>query len=439
LANQNDLDSETTNPINTSHVVKFDLHYSPTFFSSGLGLDIPKGLFKTRVVMAKTNTAFDNLKNSALLFPPIVMDWVDPFILTCKNSDEINQYITSNIEMFYKTEEKIDKTTGIATEVSTYDPSTHNDTLPPSTMGMPGLNRFRLPDDQIALENSRVRISIAPNITCSFSNEYILRGLGFTSATYGKRGVGNRFHISNPDSTGWLQVIAEKSPYDMINFLLQSRIFFQLNENHTSFTRTIHSSKFRESRPALFGEDIYAVFKQASIESNALFAIEYQPLTKRFVVGFGDNKDFESTITLTKSLQKILAFDETNVLSKHVTTSNEHVKQVHDVVKYLQLCRILTQDTGDVIVTLANTPSILNRNQSEPIMAALVPKDDILKNVKSVVPRCVFPDHDQDLIFKIYRHAEGGEGRMVQLGWPLDCYVYGMLCGEPIKTASYSK
>jgi len=94
-------------------------------------------------------------------------------------------------------------------------------------------------------------------------------------------------------------------------------------------------------------------------------------------MGFADNTQIESTATFTKPLQKIMGFDENNVLSKQVTTSNEIQKQVHDMVKYLQLCRIFTQDTGDVIVTLSNTPSILNRYQSEPIMVALVPKDNI--------------------------------------------------------------
>lgn len=439
LATENELENENINPTITRNSIRFECGFTEKFYgeTNQLEINLSKGEQKLSSFLSELNKFTDENKNPAYLFPPLVVDWVNNKILTLRDNANLLTYLHRDAELFYKTKPEVDED-GEETEneVTTFVEKTHTNVLPVSTKNMPFVNTFLFPDDDISFLNTRVRFIIAPNTRLSFSNLLLLNLLGFTSKAYGeKRGEKNRYHIVNTSPDKRMEVIAENPPVDQIlNIIGTTNVYISLANSFVSFTREYLSTKYKESKvTTLIFNELNNLFKKVSRDCYIQFGILYDAAVKRFKFVFSDNPTFGSRIVLSSGLQKMLGYNS-NVINHSNTVSNNIDPTKADITKFLNLCKILTQDTCDVIVTLANVPSLLNRGQTEQIVAALLPKDDILKKVKTVSPYFRVPENDQDVVFKIYRHSEGGRGKVISLGWPIGCYIYGMICGKPIKT-----
>ena len=431
LATENELENETLNPIMTSHGFIFEFYFHDKFYGNDekFELNIRQGPINIIQTVKEFNRKVDEVKNAAYIFSPVIIDWVDAKINSFKNEHAFNEYMRENAHLYYKYEEDMN-----GEEISTFNPETHSNVLPRSCANMAMVNPYQIPDDDIAFLNCRLRLIIAPNTRISLSNSALFAAFGFTDKAFGVRGEKNRYHLVNPHPDKRMIVIAERPPANfVVEMLTLSNVYIMNYKTRVDFQRDMITSKSQEMKPEIIYAEMVKIFHQASMDCYIRFGIHYDTTTRRFRFTLSNNAVFESRIRISILLQPLLGFGSEYITMQNLTGTNV-AKQEHDINKYLNLCKILTQDTCDVIVTMENVPSILNRGQPEQIVAALLPKDSILKNVKNVSPKFFIPENDQDLNFKIYRHSELGRGKTIQLGWPIDCYIYGMICGEPIKT-----
>jgi len=435
LATENELEDDKINPIPTEHTFYFEFRYSNDFYGPDgqMSLSSEIGTFHLHLFLMGINKLVDDSKNAALTYPPLVVDWVHPDLNRFTNSDDIAQYLVDNVKSFYT-----DPPIGpghVPTEEGKpveFSMATRANVLSRDAAKIPGINSSAFPTVENKFINSRLRLIIAPNTRISFSNDKLLNHLGFRPVNYGARGAKNRFHIVNKSPDSRMVVIAQTHPDD-INIKTDSisHIYVMSYEKIVKIARPFSSTKAIENKRPMIEAAFDNFFKNITLDFNLGFIFQYNSIRKNYIIDVPDNSTIKTIITLSPGLQKLMGFE--SPITKINKTSTSVDTKAHDVGKYLQLCKILTQDTCDVIVTLADVPSILHRGQPEQIMAALVPKDDILKNVKNVAPRVSFPVNDKFIKFKVYRHSETGSGKMINLSWPIECYVYGMLCGEPIK------
>ena len=435
LATENDLEDEITNPIPTEHTFYFEFRYTNDFYGSEgqMTLSSEIGTFNLHSLMQGINKWVDDSKNAALTYPPLVVDWVHPDLNKFNNSDDIAQYLVNNVDNYYTTPPigagHVPTEEGMPVEFTAV---TRANVLARDALKIPGVNSFPFPTVENKFINSRVRIIIAPNTRVSFSNEKLLHHLGFRPVNHGPRGAKNRFHMVNKSLDSRKVIIAQTHPDNTsITIDTISHLYIMSYEKIVKIAKPFSSTKAIESKRPMIEAEFENFFKNITLDFNLGFIFQYNSVRRNYIIDVPDNSTIKTIITLSPGLQKLMGFD--SPITKINKNSTNVDTKVHDVGKYLQLCKILTQDTCDVIVTLADVPSILHRGQPEQIMAALVPKDDILKNVKNVAPRVSFPVNDKFIKFKVYRHSETGSGKMINLSWPIECYVYGMLCGEPIK------
>jgi len=431
LATHNELDNEEINPIITRYKLEFEINFKDTFYGPGKQIEhvFKPDKYKLREMLSKINKSIYDQRNPGMSFQPVIFDWVTPSMLRSTDPNYINNYLSKEAEDFYELEIGIDD----ETEVSTFNPDTHANVLPGDAKFMEFVNNYLFPDDSYVFLRSRVRMIIAPNTKISFSNEKILKFLGFTPDNYGhKRGQYKRFHLVNDSPDTRMYVVADKAPRgDEFELDAESKFYINFVNSQIKYERDFYSTKHKELQPTVVAEDLKTLFKNTAQNSYMLFLAKYEITYNYIAFGFPDNEKLSTKIHLPPEFCK--TFRMTSPLNV-IDTKNTGRLDRHeiDIEKQFNLCKVLTQDTCDVIITLANVPSILHRGQTEQIVAALLPKDDILKNVKNVQPQFILPQNNEDLIFKIYRHAEAGRDKLIPLGWPLDCYVYGMLCGTPI-------
>ena len=434
LATQNNMDDEKTNPIVTKHIFKFELKFKQNFYKANLHeFTMASGTYVLSDLTKRLNIECEKGRPPSMSFPPLIFDWVDDYIvgLFGKKRIAIEKYITESHESIYKMIYPVDdKGEEIEDEGATsFKLATHFNVLPESARSMPNCNNYLFPDEPEAIPYSRVRMIIAPNTKISFSNENVLKALGFTPKNYGVRGALQRFHIDNQNPDSCLEIVAENPPsIDLkVNVEKATKIYFAVSQTLSIFSTVLTTTKFIENRPDLLVADLETFLKKISEKCYAPFKVTYT--NKKFTFNLPDDATLETKIYIPKSILERLAF-QTNIISTSNKTSEVIEPEQLDAAKYMGLCKIITYDTCHVIVTLDGAPSMSNIGQPEQIMAALVPEDDMLKMEKSVVPQVLLPENDQFISFKIYRQSE--EKKMIQLGWPIDCYVYGMLYGQPI-------
>ena len=436
LATQNNMDDEDKNPIITRHIFKFEIKFKHNYYANNLfEYTVPNGEYKLSELTKKLNTEIDRARANSMKYPPVVFDWVDEYILgfSERKRTAINKYINEGYDAIYKLAfvEPADEDGEEEEEeaVSTFKRETHDNVLPASARSMPNCNNFLFPDEPEAIEYSRVRIIIAPNTKLSFSNEHVLNALGFTPNNYGVRGAQQRFHLENKNPDACLEVIAENPPDYDLNVVVDktSKIYISVAQPSSVFSAVLTTTKFKEKRPTLLLKDLEGFLNKVSEKCYISFKITY--VNKKFTFQLSDDSFTETKIYIPNTILERTGFQNSIVTTTNKTSEVIEQEQL-DTAKYMGLSKILTYDTCHVIVTLAGTPAMTSFGQSEQMMAALIPKDDMLQMVKDVCPRVLLPENDQYLSFKIYRQSESK--KMIQLGWPIDCYVYGMLLGQPI-------
>jgi hypothetical protein len=428
LATQNSLDNEELNPIVTKHNFKFEINFKPKYYAKAdlFEHSVAEGTYVLTDLLKELNTAIDRARPNSMSYPPVVFDWIDEYLVGYPKitKDIIDRYFLEAQELVYKMEVGAD-----GEEKNTYKEATHANVLPASARSMPNCNNYLFPDEPEAIVESRVRMIIAPNTKVSLSNESLLAALGFTPKAYGQRGALQRFHIVNKNPDMCLEVIAAKPPPQDLKIAVgkASKFYISVAFPTIVFSKVLTTTKFKEKRPEMLFKDMEGFLKSVSSDCYIAFKIQYT--AKRFTFTLVDDDFITTKIYIPPSIQEYLGFSNTVTSTNKISSAIDPTDL--DMTKYLGLSKVLTYDTCHVIVTVASIPSMTNIGQGEQIMAALVPKDDMLKMVKGVSPKVIFPENEQTLIFKIYRQSEAK--KMIQLGWPIDCYVYGMLAGEPIK------
>lgn len=424
LATHNDMDNEDLNPIITRHNFKFEIKFKNNFYASNLfEYNIPSGEGSLLMLLESLNKVSESARANSMQYPPIVFDWVDEYLMGYKNikKQNIRKYIEESKNVLYKLDEEEDE------PKSTYDPSTHENVLPSSARAMPNVNNYLFPTEPGAIEYSRVRLIIAPNTRISFPNEYLLLALGFIH--YGKRGPQNRIHIENKNPDKCLELVADLSPPEDLQVVIEraSKLYIAVTQPHVIFSKTLTTTKYKEKKPELLLADLEGFLKQISTDCYIPFKVSFAG--NKFTFTLMNDSFIETKMILPVSLQEGCGFANTEVTATNKVSSEIKPIQM-ETEKYVGLSKILTYDTCHVIVALANVPAISSYGHQEQIMAALVPKDEMLKMIKEVQPKVILPENDANLQFKIYRQSEAG--KMIQLGWPIDCYVFGVLVGKPI-------
>lgn len=429
LATNNSMDDENINPIVTKHIFKFELKFKPNFYKANLfEFTIPNGTFNLPDLTKKLNIECEKGRASSMSFPPLVFDWVDDYIMGLfgRKRSAIEKYLATSHDSIYK---MIPSENEEGEEVTSFKLETHFNILPQSARSMSNCNNYLFPDEPETIPYTKVRMIIAPNTKISFSNEHVLKALGFTPKNYGVRGALQRFHIDNKSPDSCMEIIAENSPNANLSVEVEkaTKIYFAVSQTMSIFSPVLTTTKFIETRPELLLKDLETFFEKISQKCYMVFKVTY--VNKKFTFTLPDDTTLETKIYIPKSILERLAF-QNNIVSVSNKTSEIIEQEQLDTAKYMSLSKVLTHDTCQVLIALDGVPSMTNIGHPNQLIAALLPEDGMLKMEKGVGPRVLLPENDQFINFIICRPVEGG--KRIPLSWPIDCSVYGMLYGQPI-------
>ena len=367
-------------------------------------------------------------KPTGLRSAPCFIDWIDDrWDLPTDDEyfqvpiDFVNLVLSSEIDYY--------------TEREGEDPS---DALEESARGVWNANNFAFPttaiDDDMFLQNFRLRIHVAPNTNVQFSSNVLLTLLGFTQRQIGARGRYNRFYINNPSLEEYFVVVAENAPLrstlirtnDKVNMGIMTKTWVS---RAVTSKMTLGNYRKNEEVQKVIDETL----DEISLETNIELGLMFDETSKKFQFSFPDNANLEVGLTITKDLAHRLGFG-TGVTSITRTSKADAQRDAALTENAESLAKTLVYDTGMVLVTHDSLGSMLTMGMSEFFMGCLWPATDgtlALKTTVDTSPAIYLPSsgaNSANVHFNLWVYNDDGSTR--KLEWKIGSYLSGILRGR---------
>lgn len=414
------MDDETVDPMMSEYEYYMEVDYKIGFFPVTTAYALKHTSKKLTDVMKEMNKYFDDNKPPGLTKCPISIDWVHPsFENFLNNPDELKEHLEVFSSVCYSEEDA-------------YKEETHFNVLPESMRSStPALVNYKLPSVETTLADTRVRLCIAPNTRVSLSNEFLFNLLGFKEKEIGPRGAHSQHHIVNFSSTDTLIVVASGPP--TLTFEIEktktSKVYIAKERRKLILEGRYQSLKAHETDPDLLLADFANSFAETT--KHLEFKIRAtKNANSKVQLEFPAYERIDFNLQLSNQLDTLLGF-RSPITKTNFVAEKALVKTPVSLTEGFEKGRVLVIDTGGLIVTIENVPSMNTRGHASQFMANLLSDNmGAMVMVPTLRPSVILPLNESHLTFRIYRQNEKNE--TIRLSWPCNYYVVGTLEGIPI-------
>ena len=404
---------------------QFPMYFSVNFIKDAMfpdGFTQQAGMNTVGILIKNINQFSESKKPTGLQRLPVFMDWID--LRFAQSTLTLDEYVKMFAIVYYGEE---------------YDVAKHYNALPVSARTVSGVNNYLYPttEDALTLQNIRVRINIASNVSVHFSTNSQLNALGFSDRRLGKR-VANQYVMKNPSTNAIIKISGDGPP--SIEVPVKPALGFGLKMNSLTYTSNDASfeiSKRKDLNDKNYETGIQELLTTLAKATNIVVAFSYNASTKIFSFGFPNNEAMRVTVNLPIALAERLGFGLVDQI-KESNKSGSAIPSDLDVVKSHEKAVALVMDTSLVVVTDNNTTSNTTAGSNELFMAALKPTWSGTMEMSAQAfctqpPVCRLPttsDGHREIVaqFKLYRFLDMTNA-LVPLVWKNDAYVSGVLRG----------
>ena len=437
-----DLDSDVD--LNTRVQMQFHLIYriSPLLFTAASPTNVWE--FETKpgtLPDSKIETLFDVLnkysesaKPTGMVKAPFFLDWTEETFeqsvldqsLSITVAEPLGQMpvnindFVSSMSLYFYGEPKV-------------NPAKHFDILQPSQRKVVGSNNYVFPSE--AYENEellsavRIRLAVAPNTKILFSQKKMLTLLGFQP----DKRIAHKFEFVNPSTDSYMYFVAEDPP--TLNQYNDGKINAMVVSNVVVAPVQHLSMTLKEKRSNI---SLYKYLKKSidnlSDQTNIDFGLDYNNTSETFKVIFPNNTGIKTTVYCDTDFSSRLGYGA----QREINASDISVSVKNVIDKSASKAKVLSFDTGHVIVTCFNTSSNQTSISNNQYMASLLPDNagmmTISPCVGEEVPTFVPPNYEQDgqnnvpLLCNLLKFNDLGEP--VPFQWKTGAYISGILQGK---------
>jgi hypothetical protein len=368
-------------------------------------------------LVKQINAHFSRLKPTGSTYPPMVVDWY-------RDGWEESG-------MSFKT---FHESTKAAYYKDTYDPAVHDNALPTSAKGLTMLNNLAFPDttEEEVLKTIRVRLSIAPNTRIAFSNEHILKSLGFTEDQIPAK-VNKQHNYTNILSERIISISGQQGVKTVTTEGKNSKITpYLASRTQPARNHIIKTSRKRELDPDELAKDVSAVIEIISKECNQAFGISFNKQGNKFVFEYPTHIATKVVMHMPPRLSKLLGFQPVDTISS--PTQPEALSPLVESSESEHQGRTLVFDIGMASVNLEDYFSDSTSNFSSMSMATLEANYSGTMSTRAnhSMPSVHVTYFKPDLEFSLFRFNE--KGLPAPLGLPCAAYLQGVLCGKSINS-----
>lgn len=398
------------------HNFRLDVKLQPNFYQQDQSSrTYSAGIFNTWDVLKSINAHFETNKPLGTLYSPIVFDWIS---LLSLGNGTVREYHKANAQHFYEEE---------------YREHTHGNILPVSVSQMQSLNNLPFPTttNEDVLDEIRIRIHLAPNVSIAFSNEILLKIIGMAPDQIPMRNAKNQLAYSNISVDAFDMKFCSEPP--MLTILPGALKTAKVHVNPTmsqyeTATSVFKTTRGRERKVSNLAEDYNNSLSGLGKNINFYISLEYNTVTKKFKINYPNNDHVAINIKTSPIIARQLGFGALDVIPFRMVPSE--VSDDIDVHEIEKKARALVHDTGMVYVDLDQQRSILNSYSGNTTMAMLEPVyDGIMRNPPHVeLPRTHVTYFDPELKFVLKRF--GDDDQPYPLDWVVGAYVQGVIIGK---------
>ena len=419
LDTEEELNAETSNQFNLIHRTSPFLYTVP---DSTWELETKSSNLadnKVETFLDVVNKYTESAKPLGLVNAPFFFDWTTQDYELSKNEDlDFDAYITSIANSFYADVSNMTK---------------FSNALQPSQRKIPEANNWVFPQlaytDEILLNTVRIRLAVAPNTKVLISQKKMLALLGFRADSRTLR----KFEFANPSSDSYLYYVAEDPP--TLNIFNYGKITAAIVSN--ALISPVQILKMtvqdKKSNVKLF-ESLKKKLNRLSEQTNIDFNIEYDVREEIFKFIFPSNPGLKTVFKCDNDLSVRLGYG-----LKREITSGDVAKAVPNLVvkESAKKAKILSFDTGHVVVTCFNTSSNLTSVSNNQYIASLLPDNAGMMTISPCVgenPSFVPPNYEVDgnnnvpLICNLMKF--NNEGNLIPFQWKTGAYISGILQGK---------
>lgn len=393
--------------------LEFDWLDEYTSIGIGTAWQPPSGAISVSDLIKNINKHFDLQKPTGMLTPILYIDWIYEGY---KTSD-------ADLKMFYKE-------AAPAFYNAIYDETLHNNYMPESVKNLPYVNSLLFPTttDSDILNKIRIRLHTSPNTIAAFSNELILRALGWSDEAIPQTSLRQkRFYNKNLTSHQTF-VSDSKIPSMIVQDTKGFKISQYIHEDNAKGSKgIIYTNKQRQRKSLQFASDISDAIQQNARNLNLNVKFKYDITTKVYSLDVPIDSKFSITMHIDSAIASKLGYGNVEKFSdrsKPLPAFNEN-----DVSESDKKAKALTKDTGMVIVEL-NTDANLQTDQfSGLVVATLEQCPDGTMASKHTLPLPAFEISfsTEEVELRLYRFNESE--RVMPLGWKVGGYLQGRLIG----------
>lgn len=376
---------------------------------------------KIETLFEVLNKYSESAKPVSLVKAPFFFDWTD------ENFEEsiidqtihMNEFVTAMSLLFY----------GVAKP----DVNKHFNVLQPSQRKVTGANNYVFPSEAYTnedlLSTIRVRLAIAPNTKVLFSQKKMLTMLGFQP----DKRTGYKFEFVNPSVDSYLFMVAQDPPtinqynYGKINAMVVSNVLMSSVQN---ISMTL---KEKRSNDVLY-KKLKKSFDTLADETNIDFNLDYNKGNETFKFVFPTNTGIKTIVHCDTDFSSRLGYGV-----KREISANDVAKSIKTTVdKSASKAKVLSFDTGHVIVTCFNTSSNQMSISNNQYMASLLPDNAGMMTISPClgedIPTFVPPNFEQDgqnnvpLLCNLLKFNDLGQP--VPFQWKTGAYISGILQGK---------
>lgn len=361
-------------------------------------------------VLRTINKHFEQHKPEGFITPLIVFDWIHINALSSKVDKDA--YYLSKLADLYVGEFD---TNLVGTDIS----STFDDFVK--------LNKFPFPNNEEALDEIIVRVTLAPNVTLAFSNDVLPKAMGFSNSQYTQKS-NKQFKFSNPSTNSYKTFYGENTA-NIENIAYSTKIHtYPASKYVVSGKGTLTTTKERERKPDLlvadYNKSINALAKTINLDLSLVHDIGEKKL--KFV--YPELTGMQINLRVPPYISHRLGFGHVNFIKPSMQSSS-YPEEI-EINSVEALSKILVYDTGMVVVSLNQQASKQTYQFTSTVMAIMESDNAGIMTTKpgieySHVPISYF---NPNLEFVLSKFNESNEP--IPLGWKVAAYIRGVLVGK---------
>ena len=413
------MDPEDQGNYNVDYPIYTEFEYKDTYYVITLMRQyiVSADPLSTGKMIADFNAAMARIKPTGTDFPPAVIDWFTHGFE--KSNLPIRDFHELASAMYFD-----DK----------YDPTQHLNALPLGARTVTYLNNLVFPTtkDPEVIDKIRIRITLAPNVRLAFSNDKLLKQLGYFDAQIPPKSSAKQHNITNKLTERKMQHISDGNPSTEIVGAKNSKVtVYVAARTQTTREHIVKTTRMRELNPQHLLEDVTKVLERIAKNTNQTLGIELQE-GNRFKVLYSDNVSIKTRLLMPPRLSKLLGFhgkrtiespEQPDILKPPATLSDSESQG-----------RTLVFDVGMVAVNLEEYYSEATSNFPTINMANLEAdySGTMQTRMNHTMPRVHVTYFKPELEFALNRFDE--KGNPSPLGLPCSAYIQGVLSGKSINS-----